>query len=227
MSGFAFSHQFSQRWLTTPAPVKATIIQELQDIHTLLQPDTKLEDFHFNVDNLSVSIEQLLAIEQIRERQERLEREKLERERLEEEQAQARLETERLEAERQEQERLEQQKLEQQQQEQQREQAKLKAERAEQQRLEQQRLEQERLEQDRVAIEALEQERAIAKQKSLSATTQVPAVVPVDMEQLSQKIREPLQAHIDTYLAEIKADLYQWLEMEVTKQVTEHLNAKV
>ena len=32
MSGFAFSHQFSKRWLTTPTPVKHAIIQELDGL---------------------------------------------------------------------------------------------------------------------------------------------------------------------------------------------------
>lgn len=156
MSGFAFSHQFSKRWLATPTPVKHAIIQELDDIVTLLYPATDLDEYEFSVPNLHDKVEELLAIErdhqeklqaQAREREleeQRLEQERLEQHRLE----QKRLETERLEIERLEKERLEQQ--------------------LEQQRLEQIQLtqenEKERQAQDDAAIALLEQERAIAKQ---------------------------------------------------------------
>lgn len=63
MSGFAFSHQFSQRWLATPTAIKHTIMQELADIHTLLQPETELENFSFQVDNLHEAVETLQQIE--------------------------------------------------------------------------------------------------------------------------------------------------------------------
>lgn len=161
MSGFAFSHQFSKRWLATPTPVKHAIIQELDDIVTLLYPDTDLDEYEFSVPNLHDKVEELLAIErdhqeklqaQAREREleeQRLEQERLEQHRLEQE----RLETERLEIERLEKERLEQQRLE-------------------QQRLEQAQLTQEnekaRQAQDDAAIALLEQERAIAKQAHLA-----------------------------------------------------------
>ena len=156
MSGFAFSHQFSKRWLATPTPVKHAIIQELDDIVTLLYPDTDLDEYQFSVPNLHDKVEELLAIErdhqeklqaQAREREleeQRLEQERLEQHRLE----QARLETERLETERLEKERLEQQHLEQ---------AQLTHEN-----------EQERQAQDDAAIALLEQERAIAKQAHLA-----------------------------------------------------------
>lgn len=63
MSGFAFSHQFSQRWFATPTAIKHTIMQELADIHTLLQPETELESFSFQVDNLHEAVETLQQIE--------------------------------------------------------------------------------------------------------------------------------------------------------------------
>ena len=90
MSGFAFSHQFSKRWLATPTPVKHAIIQELDDIVTLLYPDTDLDGYQFSVPNLHDKVEELLAIE--RDHQEKLQAQARERE-LEEQ----RLEQERLE----------------------------------------------------------------------------------------------------------------------------------
>lgn len=161
MSGFAFSHQFSKRWLATPTPVKHAIIQELDDIVTLLYPDTDLDEYEFSVPNLHDKVEELLAIErdhqeklqaQLREREleeQRLEQERLEKHRLEQERLEnKRLETERLEKERLEQQRLEQQPLEQ---------IQLTQEN-----------EQERQAQDDAAIALLEQERAIAKQAHLA-----------------------------------------------------------
>ena len=161
MSGFAFSHQFSKRWLATPTPVKHAIIQELDDIVTLLYPDTDLDGYQFSVPNLHDKVEELLAIE--RDHQEKLQAQARERE-LEEQ----RLEQERLAQHRLEQERLENKRLETE---------RLEKERLEQQRLEQQRLEQiqltqenekERQAQDDAAIALLEQERAIAKQAHLA-----------------------------------------------------------
>ena len=176
MSGFAFSHQFSKRWLATPTPVKHAIIQELDDIVTLLYPDTDLDGYQFSVPNLHDKVEELLAIErdhqeklqaQAREREleeQRLEQERLEQHRLEQERLEnKRLETERLEKERLEQQRLEAERLKQERHE---------AEQLEQQRLEQAQLtqenEQERQAQDDAAIALLEQERAIAKQAHLA-----------------------------------------------------------
>lgn len=167
MSGFAFSHQFSKRWLATPTPVKHAIIQELDDIVTLLYPDTDLDGYQFSVPNLHDKVEELLAIE--RDHQEKLQAQLRERE-LEEQ----RLEQERLEQHRLEQERLENKRLETE---------RLEKERLEQQRLEQQRLEQiqltqenekERQAQDDAAIALLEQERAIAKQAHLAKQSNPP-----------------------------------------------------
>lgn len=151
MSGFAFSPQFSQRWLTTPHAVKQTIMQELGDIITLLQPETPLEGYRFSVDNLHDSIEDLMQQEAQRQAQLRLEAQQAYEQQLREEQA-------RLEQAEREQARLEEQYLEQQHLEQ----------HLAQQRLEAQSAEQQRLEQDRLAIEQLEQERAIAKQSPLA-----------------------------------------------------------
>lgn len=166
MSGFAFSHQFSKRWLATPTPVKHAIIQELDDIVTLLYPDTDLDEYEFSVPNLHDKVEELLAIErdhqeklQAQARERELEEQRLEQERL----AQQRLEQERLENKRLETERLEKERLEQQ---------------LEQQRLEQIQLtqenEKERQAQDDAAIAALEQERAIAKQAHLAKQSNPP-----------------------------------------------------
>lgn len=166
MSGFAFSHQFSKRWLATPTPVKHAIIQELDDIVTLLYPDTDLDEYEFSVPNLHDKVEELLAIErdhqeklQAQARERELEEQRLEQERL----AQHRLEQERLENKRLETERLEKERLEQQ---------------LEQQRLEQIQLtqenEKERQAQDDAAIALLEQERAIAKQAHLAKQANPP-----------------------------------------------------
>lgn len=166
MSGFAFSHQFSKRWLATPTPVKHAIIQELDDIVTLLYPDTDLDEYEFSVPNLHDKVEELLAIErdhqeklQAQARERELEEQRLEQERL----AQQRLEQERLENKRLETERLEKERLEQQ---------------LEQQRLEQIQLtqenEKERQAQDDAAIALLEQERAIAKQAHLAKQSNPP-----------------------------------------------------
>lgn len=169
MSGFAFSHQFSKRWLATPTPVKHAIIQELDDIVTLLYPDTDLDEYEFSVPNLHDKVEELLAIErdhqeklQAQARERELEEQRLEQERL----AQQRLEQERLENKRLEIERLEKERLEQQ---------------LEQQRLEQIQLtqenEKERQAQDDAAIALLEQERAIAKQAHLEKQANPPQPV--------------------------------------------------
>lgn len=162
MSGFAFSHQFSKRWLATPTPVKHAIIQELDDIVTLLSPDTDLDDYQFSVPNLHDKVEELLAIErdhqeklQAQARERELEEQRLEQERL----AQHRLEQERLEKERLEQQRLEQQRLEQ---------IQLTQENEKERQAQEERLQRERQAQDDAAIALLEQERAIAKQAHLA-----------------------------------------------------------
>ena len=178
MSGFAFSHQFSKRWLATPTPVKHAIIQELDDIVTLLYPDTDLDEYQFSVPNLHDKVEELLAIErdhqeklqaQAREREleeQRLEQERLEKHRLEQERLEnKRLETERLEKERLEQQRLEQQRLEQ---------AQLTQENEKERQAQEERLQRERQAQDDAAIALLEQERAIAKQAHLAKQSNPP-----------------------------------------------------
>ena len=178
MSGFAFSHQFSKRWLATPTPVKHAIIQELDDIVTLLYPDTDLDEYEFSVPNLHDKVEELLAIErdhqeklqaQLREREleeQRLEQERLEQHRLEQERLEnKRLETERLEKERLEQQRLEQQRLEQ---------IQLTQENEKERQAQEERLQRERQAQDDAAIAALEQERAIAKQAHLAKQSNPP-----------------------------------------------------
>ena len=172
MSGFAFSHQFSKRWLATPTPVKHAIIQELDDIVTLLYPDTDLDEYQFSVPNLHDKVEELLAIErdhqeklQAQARERELEEQRLEQERL----AQHRLEQERLENKRLETERLEKERLEQQRLEQQRlEQAQLTQENEKERQAQEERLQRERQAQDEAAIALLEQERAIAKQAHLA-----------------------------------------------------------
>lgn len=178
MSGFAFSHQFSKRWLATPTPVKHAIIQELDDIVTLLYPDTDLDEYEFSVPNLHDKVEELLAIErdhqeklqaQAREREleeQRLEQERLEQHRLEQERLEnKRLETERLEKERLEQQRLEQQRLEQ---------IQLTQENEKERQAQEERLQRERQAQDDAAIALLEQERAIAKQAHLAKQSNPP-----------------------------------------------------
>lgn len=178
MSGFAFSHQFSKRWLATPTPVKHAIIQELDDIVTLLYPDTDLDGYRFSVPNLHDKVEELLAIErdhqeklqaQLREREleeQRLEQERLEQHRLEQERLEnKRLETERLEKERLEQQRLEQQHLEQ---------IQLTQENEKERQAQEERLQRERQAQDDAAIALLEQERAIAKQAHLAKQANPP-----------------------------------------------------
>ena len=172
MSGFAFSHQFSKRWLATPTPVKHAIIQELDDIVTLLYPDTDLDEYQFSVPNLHDKVEELLAIErdhqeklQAQARERELEEQRLEQQRL----AQHRLEQERLENKRLETERLEKERLEQQRLEQQRlEQAQLTQENEKERQAQEERLQRERQAQDDAAIALLEQERAIAKQAHLA-----------------------------------------------------------
>ena len=168
MSGFAFSHQFSKRWLATPTPVKHAIIQELDDIVTLLYPDTDLDDYQFSVPNLHDKVEELLAIErdhqeklQAQARERELEEQRLEQERL----AQHRLEQERLEKERLEQQRLEQQRLEQ---------IQLTQENEKERQAQEERLQRERQAQDDAAIALLEQERAIAKQAHLAKQSNPP-----------------------------------------------------
>ena len=168
MSGFAFSHQFSKRWLATPTPVKHAIIQELDDIVTLLYPDTDLDGYEFSVPNLHDKVEELLAIErdhqeklQAQARERELEEQRLEQERFE----QHRLKQERLEIERLETERLEKERLEK---------AQLTQENEKDRQAQEERLQRERQAQDDAAIALLEQERAIAKQAHLAKQANPP-----------------------------------------------------
>ena len=163
MSGFAFSHQFSKRWLATPTPVKHAIIQELDDIVTLLYPATDLDEYEFSVPNLHDKVEELLAIE--RDHQEKLQAQLRERELEEQRLEQKRLEQHRLEQERLEKERLEQQRLEQ---------IQLTQENEKERQAQEERLQRERQAQDDAAIAALEQERAIAKQAHLAKQANPP-----------------------------------------------------
>lgn len=75
MSSPAFSHQFSQRWIATPAPIKGVILQELEDIATLLHPDTDLATFNFSTPHLHEKIDSMMQAEHERIRAEALEKE--------------------------------------------------------------------------------------------------------------------------------------------------------
>lgn len=59
MTTFTFSQQFNQRWSDSPTTVRQAITQELEDIITLLQPDTKLDEFAFTNDQLATHIDAL------------------------------------------------------------------------------------------------------------------------------------------------------------------------
>lgn len=105
MSTYSFSHQFYQRWTCAPDPVRASIIQELTDITTLLQHDTPFETFVFSTHDLDDHLDTLYenheaeqAIAKAIADKQAKERAAAEKERLEEEQ---RLEKERLEKEKQ------------------------------------------------------------------------------------------------------------------------------
>ncbi|HCR86805.1 MULTISPECIES: cell envelope integrity protein TolA [Psychrobacter] len=105
MSSYSFSHQFYQRWTCAPDSVRASIIQELTDITTLLQHDTPFETFVFSTHDLDAHLDNLYenheaeqAIAKAIAEKQAQERAAAEKERLEEEQ---RLEKERLEKEKQ------------------------------------------------------------------------------------------------------------------------------
>lgn len=105
MSSYSFSHQFYQRWTCAPDLVRASIIQELTDITTLLQHDTPFETFVFSTHDLDDHLDTLYenheaeqAIAKAIAEKQAKERAAAEKERLEEEQ---RLEKERLEKEKQ------------------------------------------------------------------------------------------------------------------------------
>lgn len=59
MSSYSFSHQFYQRWTCAPEPIRASIIQELTDITTLLQADTPFETFVFSTHDLDAHLDDL------------------------------------------------------------------------------------------------------------------------------------------------------------------------
>lgn len=97
MSSYSFSHQFYQRWTCAPDPVRASIIQELTDITTLLQHDTPFETFVFSTHDLDAHLDTLyenhkaeqaiakaIAEKQAQERA-AAEKERLEKERVEKE----------------------------------------------------------------------------------------------------------------------------------------------
>ena len=105
MSSYSFSHQFYQRWTCAPDPVRASIIQELTDITTLLQHDTPFETFVFSTHDLDAHLDTLYenheaeqAIAKAIAEKQAKERAAAEKERLEEEQ---RLEKQRVEKEKQ------------------------------------------------------------------------------------------------------------------------------
>ena len=206
MSGFAFSHQFSKRWLATPTPVKHAIIQELDDIVTLLYPDTDLDGYQFSVPNLHDKVEELLAIErdhqeklQAQARERELEEQRLEQERL----AQQQLEQERLEIERLEKERLEKERLEQ---------IQLTQENEKARQAQEERLQRERQAQDDAAIAALEQERAIAKQAHLAKqappTQPATQLVPISIEVANHELDQQAQS-TDTATSDITIERHR------------------
>ncbi len=206
MSGFAFSHQFSKRWLATPTPVKHAIIQELDDIVTLLYPDTDLDEYQFSVPNLHDKVEELLAIErdhqeklQAQARERELEEQRLEQERL----AQQQLEQERLEIERLEKERLEKERLEQ---------IQLTQENEKARQAQEERLQRERQAQDDAAIAALEQERAIAKQAHLAKqappTQPATQLVPISIEVANHELDQQAQS-TDTATSDITIERHR------------------
>lgn len=93
MSSYSFSHQFYQRWTCAPDPVRASIIQELTDITTLLQHDTPFETFVFSTHDLDDHLDTLYenheaeqAIAKAIAEKQAKERAAAEKERLEEEQ---------------------------------------------------------------------------------------------------------------------------------------------
>lgn len=57
MSQIAFSHQFANRWTNAPQQVKAALIQELNDIVTLLDADTDLDSFQFAIADVNAYID--------------------------------------------------------------------------------------------------------------------------------------------------------------------------
>ena len=105
MSSYSFSPQFYQRWTCAPDPIRASVIQELTDITTLLQHDTPFETFVFSTHDLDAHLDNLYenheaeqAIAKAIADKKAQEQAAAEKQRLEAEQ---RLEEERLEKEKQ------------------------------------------------------------------------------------------------------------------------------
>ena len=105
MSSYSFSPQFYQRWTCAPDPIRASIIQELTDITTLLQHETPFETFVFSTHDLDAHLDNLYenheaeqAIAKAIADKKAQEQAAAEKQRLEAEQ---RLEKERLEKEKQ------------------------------------------------------------------------------------------------------------------------------
>ncbi|WP_019672167.1 hypothetical protein [Psychrobacter lutiphocae] len=61
MTQVAFSHQFSQRWIDTPAEIKNALLQRLDDIVRLLDEDTDLDSFEFSIADLDGYLDDLYA----------------------------------------------------------------------------------------------------------------------------------------------------------------------
>ena len=97
MSSYSFSHQFYQHWTSAPQTIRAAIVQELQDITTLLQTETPFEKFVFSNHDLDAHLDDLYGAhdkQQIEEKEladkqmaieAEMERKRLEEERLEKE----------------------------------------------------------------------------------------------------------------------------------------------
>lgn len=202
MSSFAFSHQFSQRWLATHPPVKYAIIQELDDIATLLQPETDLNDYEFAVPNLQVHIENLLADEKQRTEKERIEAERIEQLRQEAiRREELKREQERQEAIRLEKEALEQQRL-----------AREREAQAERERVEKERL-------DAIANQKAEAERQV---KLTSLRKQLKKDITIDLtEHMESYIQLSLKDTMEKESQKLREELRPWLVEEVEKQLNE------
>lgn len=207
MSSFSFTHQFSQRWLATYPPVKYAIIQELDDIATLLQPETQLNDYEFAVPNLHDHVQNLLVQEQERQEIGRIEAERIEQLRQEAvRREELKREQEHQEKIRQEKEALEQQRL-----------AREKEAQAERERVEKDREAQARL--DKIA----EQQAQEARQAKLM----------IQREQLKKSITADLNEHMEKYIQvslqdslkqesqKLRDELLPWIDETVEKQLAE------
>lgn len=56
---FTPSEKFGERWLNSPKAMKQTIFAELNDIITLLQDDTRLDQFEFQTPDLHATLSHL------------------------------------------------------------------------------------------------------------------------------------------------------------------------